>query len=421
MGRRRAEEPERGSTAAARAALRDGRYVFFLLLACKLYGLDAYSWLALCGGAWAGAALVCGGMATRCVRGAGAALRTPGVGLVAQGALFLLGGCGPLALATFRLAAWLDGTRQVTPGDICMPCVIGWAVMWIGSLFAHRGLLLRACAASAAHAARASAALPAWDWRLAPGAAPPGLAGAPTPAALLAALQAGRTQGAREWIDALTDAQVTALAAQLGAAKAAPPALLRASARLFRFAPSSSAAADAPAADPDASADEAAGAHVTIAVEAAPGEGDAADAVAECADDDDGLCFVCCDRGADCVFLPCGHGGACVACAARLWVRPPHECATCRAPVALVVQIADAAAAAAAPPGARVAVRPLQPPPAADLAPPAPVAAAARDSARREMQMQPTAQQASSSRAGIRLAGGMARPAPRPQLPPDAL
>jgi hypothetical protein len=419
MGRRRVEEPAQGSTAAARAALRDGRYVFFLLLACKLYGLDAYSWLALCGGAWAGAALVCGGMAVRCVRGAGAALRTPGVGLVAQGALFVLGGCGPLALATFRLAAWLDDTRQVTVGDICLPCVIGWAFMWSGSVIAHRGLVIRAQVAAAAHTERATATLPAWDWRLAPGAAPPGLAGAPTPAALLAALQAGRTQGAREWIDALSDAQVTALAAQLGAAKAAPPALLRASARLFRFAPSS--AADAPADVPLAvSGDESAGAHVAIAVEAAPGEGDAADAGPECADDDDGLCFVCCDRSADCVFLPCGHGGACVACAARLWVRPPHECATCRAPVALVVQIADAAAAAAAPPGARVAVRPLQPPPAADLAPPAPVAVPTRDSARREMQMQPPAQPSSSPRAGIRLAGGMARPAPRPQLPPDA-
>lgn len=45
---------------------------------------------------------------------------------------------------------------------------------------------------------------------------------------------------------------------------------------------------------------------------------------------DDGYCIICYDATATCVFLECGHGGYCRKCANRLFVRPPHECPTCR-------------------------------------------------------------------------------------------
>lgn len=45
---------------------------------------------------------------------------------------------------------------------------------------------------------------------------------------------------------------------------------------------------------------------------------------------EDGYCIICYDAAATCVFLECGHGGYCRKCANRLFVRPPHECPTCR-------------------------------------------------------------------------------------------
>ncbi|GFH18381.1 E3 ubiquitin-protein ligase [Haematococcus lacustris] len=45
---------------------------------------------------------------------------------------------------------------------------------------------------------------------------------------------------------------------------------------------------------------------------------------------DDGLCVICYDKPSSCVFLDCGHGGFCKACAYRIFVRPPNECPTCR-------------------------------------------------------------------------------------------
>lgn len=63
-------------------------------------------------------------------------------------------------------------------------------------------------------------------------------------------------------------------------------------------------------------------------------------------------CFVCVEQVASCVFLPCGHGGCCRCevnneenktrlstdrhCACRVFIRPPHECPTCRQPLVTV-------------------------------------------------------------------------------------
>ncbi len=56
---------------------------------------------------------------------------------------------------------------------------------------------------------------------------------------------------------------------------------------------------------------------------------------------DDGLCTICCDRSATCVFMECGHGGYCWRCAHLLYIRPPNECPVCRARIELVLQVSN--------------------------------------------------------------------------------
>ncbi|KAJ9522363.1 hypothetical protein QJQ45_008162 [Haematococcus lacustris] len=56
---------------------------------------------------------------------------------------------------------------------------------------------------------------------------------------------------------------------------------------------------------------------------------------------DDGLCVICYDKPSSCVFLDCGHGGFCKACAYRIFVRPPNECPTCRQHIEQVVELEE--------------------------------------------------------------------------------
>jgi hypothetical protein len=81
-----------------------------------------------------------------------------------------------------------------------------------------------------------------------------------------------------------------------------------------------------------------------------------------------GECLVCYDAVPSCVFLEvraaaatafgsprcageplpllrpqCGHGGFCKRCAYLLFVRPPSECPTCRAPIDQVVELEGSA------------------------------------------------------------------------------
>ncbi|KAI8466322.1 MAG: hypothetical protein J3K34DRAFT_434193 [Monoraphidium minutum] len=58
-------------------------------------------------------------------------------------------------------------------------------------------------------------------------------------------------------------------------------------------------------------------------------------------DSDDGLCTICCDRPASCVFMECGHGGYCWRCAHLLYARPPNECPVCRARIELVLEVSE--------------------------------------------------------------------------------
>lgn len=60
-------------------------------------------------------------------------------------------------------------------------------------------------------------------------------------------------------------------------------------------------------------------------------------------DPDDGLCTICCDRPATCVFMECGHGGYCWRCAHLLYIRPPNECPVCRARIELVLEVSNPA------------------------------------------------------------------------------
>jgi hypothetical protein len=64
--------------------------------------------------------------------------------------------------------------------------------------------------------------------------------------------------------------------------------------------------------------------------------------IAEAGDpEDDGLCTICYDRPATCVFMSCGHGGYCWRCAHVLYARPPHECPACRRQIEQVVELED--------------------------------------------------------------------------------
>jgi hypothetical protein len=64
-----------------------------------------------------------------------------------------------------------------------------------------------------------------------------------------------------------------------------------------------------------------------------------------CGDGEDGLCTICYDNHASCVFMECGHGGYCWRCAHVLFARPPSECPVCRAPIQQVVELEDPAGA----------------------------------------------------------------------------
>ena len=56
-------------------------------------------------------------------------------------------------------------------------------------------------------------------------------------------------------------------------------------------------------------------------------------------DESDTTCIICYDGEATCVLLECGHSGLCKKCAQRLWLRPPNECPSCRAPIKMVLEI----------------------------------------------------------------------------------
>lgn len=133
-------------------------------------------------------------------------------------------------------------------------------------------------------------------------------------------------------------------------------------------APAAASAAAVPAGGADTSVDkqqqeqQQTNADVTVEVAAAAGEQTvnhidsskaAADAAAPaaaalrlaspCGDADDGLCTICYDNHASCVFMECGHGGYCWRCAHLLFARPPSECPVCRQPIQQVVELEDPA------------------------------------------------------------------------------
>lgn len=134
--------------------------------------------------------------------------------------------------------------------------------------------------------------------------------------------------------------------------------------------PAAASAAAVPAGGADTSVDkpqqeqQPTNADVTVDVAAAAGEqavnqvdsskaaADAAAAVpaaaalrlaSPCGDADDGLCTICYDNHASCVFMECGHGGYCWRCAHLLFARPPSECPVCRQPIQQVVELEDPA------------------------------------------------------------------------------
>ena len=58
-----------------------------------------------------------------------------------------------------------------------------------------------------------------------------------------------------------------------------------------------------------------------------------------------GICYVCYEGPADAVFLDCGHGGMCYACARRTCAQRRGVrilCPLCRAPVTQLVQLGTA-------------------------------------------------------------------------------
>lgn len=75
--------------------------------------------------------------------------------------------------------------------------------------------------------------------------------------------------------------------------------------------------------------------------------------------DDDGLCTICYDRPATCVFIRCGHGGYCWRCAHVLYARPPSECPVCRQAIDQVVELEEPHAKVGQP--ARVKAQPRPP------------------------------------------------------------
>ena len=61
-------------------------------------------------------------------------------------------------------------------------------------------------------------------------------------------------------------------------------------------------------------------------------------------DDEDGegsRCIVCLDGPRDAVFLECGHGGVCHACARTCATREPRKCPLCRKRITRVMKIGE--------------------------------------------------------------------------------
>mmetsp|Transcript_6525 Transcript_6525/g.11420 ORF Transcript_6525/g.11420 Transcript_6525/m.11420 type:complete len:445 (-) Transcript_6525:3694-5028(-) len=51
-------------------------------------------------------------------------------------------------------------------------------------------------------------------------------------------------------------------------------------------------------------------------------------------------CSLCCEKTADSVFMPCGHGGVCNKCAMRMWQKTEY-CHLCRKPIEKVILIPE--------------------------------------------------------------------------------
>lgn len=58
-------------------------------------------------------------------------------------------------------------------------------------------------------------------------------------------------------------------------------------------------------------------------------------------DDDKGMCGICYDVPADCVFLPCGHMFFCSGCQGDYEKKSKKECPVCRTPYDDVIKIAS--------------------------------------------------------------------------------
>ncbi|KAJ1632853.1 hypothetical protein T492DRAFT_904705 [Pavlovales sp. CCMP2436] len=73
-----------------------------------------------------------------------------------------------------------------------------------------------------------------------------------------------------------------------------------------------------------------------------PAPAPAADAASELEDDGElgeSSCWICCEGPRDAVFLECGHGGLCLACARRCFKKKGRACPMCRQPITQVVHI----------------------------------------------------------------------------------
>jgi len=329
--------------------VRELQYLFFLFVACKLDGINHYSWKVVFVIPWVAFGVMF--MMACLILVMLVITRSPYADRLLQVGIFCM--CvsfSPQFVSYLRLVSQLDGVSSSSYEDILVPNIVSWTLLFLSSLIIYSGLYER----ERMRATWRMTERNMWEMHV----------------------QGAVMEAAQASVNYMTDDQVTRAAQAMAMGKVKPAELYRLSATLYRRLshPPTSEEQDiesAPQGDLEKPGkDGGVGSHplggmsdvaeedqtdgrvmtpscsmnsaMTSALEAEAGatggEGGASDVHLVIEDDH---CIICYDRKPTCVFLECGHSGVCNICAHKMWIRPPHECPTCRATIDQVVEIEE--------------------------------------------------------------------------------
>eukprot|EP00854_Cymbomonas_tetramitiformis_P021636 gene21636-26024_t len=328
---------------------RELQYIFFLFVACKLDGINDYSWKVVFIIPWVCfVVMFCMALMMLFLLLCTCAPLSDRV--LQLGIFFMFVSFTPQFVSYLRLVERLDGDDSVSYGDIMVPNVLSWALLFLSSLVMWWGLRARERTRSERQILQQGF----WEHQV----------------------EVASLEAAQASVDGMSNEDLSKAAEEMAEGKVKPLTLIRVSASLFRRVANvvtdqelqdlpdiekganTAGSLEAVGGFPQASVTSPLGflgpSPEPAAVPAGTGtaaltvfEGDGekkTETITSFSDsdselEDDERCIICYDSRATHVFLECGHAGFCKICAFKMWVRPPHECPTCRQKIEQVVEL----------------------------------------------------------------------------------